>query len=118
MIALTMGLAYPFAQASLERFKLRKTWYGDLQGHFIGSGTRLVFRGIPLWIVVVGPLTLGMFIAVGQVDWNALGPGSGDMMGRVEAAGVAPALAFAGLSVGWCVGRLPLLSSAFQGRVL
>ena len=118
MIALTMGLAYPFAQASLERFKLRKTWYGDLQGHFIGSGTRLFFRGILLWIVVVGPLTLGMFIAVGQVDWNALGRGSGDMMGRVEAAGVAPALVFAVLSVGWSVLALALLYPAFQAMVL
>src|SRR6476620_3699334 len=51
MIALTLGLAYPFAQASLERFKLRNTWYGDLQGHFAGSGTRLFFRGVSLWIV-------------------------------------------------------------------
>src|SRR3954464_2247122 len=32
MIALTLGLAYPFAQASLERFKIRHTWYGTLQG--------------------------------------------------------------------------------------
>src|SRR3954462_5179384 len=30
MIALPLGLAYPWAQASLERFKLRHTYYGDL----------------------------------------------------------------------------------------
>ena len=45
MIGLTLGLAYPFAQASLERFKLHNTCYGDLQGHFVGSGMRLFFRG-------------------------------------------------------------------------
>src|SRR6185295_185113 len=37
-IGLTLGLAYPWAQASLERFKLRNTHYGDLQGQFVGSG--------------------------------------------------------------------------------
>ena len=30
LIALTVGLAYPFAQASLERYKLRNTYYGNL----------------------------------------------------------------------------------------
>ena len=31
MIGMTLGLAYPWAQASLERFKMRNTYYGDLQ---------------------------------------------------------------------------------------
>src|SRR5262249_35120581 len=31
MIAITLGLAYPFAQASLERFKIRNTYYGELR---------------------------------------------------------------------------------------
>ena len=52
MIAVTLGLAYPWAQASLERFKLRNTYYGDLQGQFVGSGTRLFFRGVLLWFVI------------------------------------------------------------------
>ena len=60
MIGLTLGLAYPWAQASLERFKLRNTHYGDLQGEFVGSGTRLFFRGVLFWIVVVGPFVLGL----------------------------------------------------------
>ena len=59
MIGMTLGLAYPFAQASLERFKLRNTFYGDLQGEFAGSGTRLFFRGILFWLVVVAPFVLG-----------------------------------------------------------
>jgi uncharacterized membrane protein YjgN (DUF898 family) len=117
-IGMTLGLAYPFAQASLERFKLRNTWYGDLQGHFAGSGLRLFFRGILFWLVVVGPLTLGLFAALGQVDWTALGRGSGDAMSRVEAAGVAPALVFAALSVGWSVLAVAVLYPAFQAMVL
>src|SRR5882757_6957266 len=56
MIGMTLGLAYPWAQASLERFKIRNTFYGDLQGQFVGSGTRLFFRGLLFWFVVIGPL--------------------------------------------------------------
>jgi uncharacterized membrane protein YjgN (DUF898 family) len=35
MIALTLGLAYPFAQSRLERFKMRHTFFGDLPGRFV-----------------------------------------------------------------------------------
>src|SRR5947209_2906747 len=73
MIALTLGLAYPWAQGSLERFKLRNTYYGDLQGHFAGSGTRLFFRGMLLWFVVIAPFAFGLMTAIGVVDWNAVG---------------------------------------------
>src|ERR1041385_3055217 len=118
MIGATLGLAYPFAQASLERFKLRNTYYGDLQGHFAGSGVRLFFRGVLLWLVVIVPLLFGLFIALGQVDWAARGRGSGDMMSRIEAAGVAPALVFASLSIGWSVLALALLYPVFQAMVL
>src|SRR6476619_3259620 len=107
MIGLTLGLAYPWAQASLERFKLRNTYYGDLQGHFVGSGWRLFFRGVLFWLVVVVPLGFGLMMAVGAVDWNAVGEatrrGGDDVMGRIEAAGVAPALVVVVLSVGWSV---------------
>jgi uncharacterized membrane protein YjgN (DUF898 family) len=118
MIGVTLGLAYPFAQASLERFKLRNTYYGDLQGHFVGSGVRLFFRGILLWLIVVVPFMLGMLVAAGQVDWSALERGSGDLMSRVEAAGIAPALVFAALSIGWSVLALALLYPVFQAMVL
>ena len=118
MTGVTLGLAYPFAQASLERFKLRNTYYGDLQGHFVGSGLRLFFRGILLWLIVVVPFMLGMVVALGQVDWAALGRGGGELMSRIEAAGVAPALVFAALSVGWSVLALALLYPAFQAILL
>lgn len=122
MIGITLGLAYPWAQASLERFKLRHTYYGDLQGHFVGSGTRLFFRGVLLWVAVVGPLAFGLMMAAGAVDWTAVGEamrrGGDDVMGRIEAAGVAPALVVAVLSVGWSVLAVALLYPAFQAIVL
>jgi uncharacterized membrane protein YjgN (DUF898 family) len=49
----TLGLAYPWAQASLERYKLAHTHYGEWQGKFAGSGTRLFLRGIGLWLMMI-----------------------------------------------------------------
>src|ERR1043165_8261241 len=122
MVALTLGLGYPWAQASLERFKLRNTYYGDLQGHFVGSGTRLFFRGLLLCLAVVVPLMFGLMMAVGAVDWAAVGEamrrGGDDAMSRVEAAGIAPALVVAVLSLGWSVVALALLYPAFQAIML
>jgi uncharacterized membrane protein YjgN (DUF898 family) len=61
-------------------------------------------------------------MAFGAVDWNAvgeaLGRGGDDIIGRVEAAGVAPALVVAVLSVGWSVIALAVLYPAFQAMVL
>jgi len=120
MIGMTFGLAYPFAQASLERFKLRNTHYGDLQGEFVGSGTRLFFRGVLLWIVVVGPFVLGLVLAIGNVDWDALAEagrrGGDDVMSRIE--GVAPALAVAVVGFAWSLIAVALLYPAFQAMVL
>src|SRR5262249_57977215 len=47
---LSVGLAFPWAQASLERYKLAHTHYGAWQGQFAGSGTRLFARGVRLWL--------------------------------------------------------------------
>lgn len=122
MIALTLGLAYPWAQASLERFKLRNTYYGDLQGHFVGSGTRLFFRGVLFWLVIVGPFLFGVMMAIGAVEWTAVGEavrrGGDDVMSRIESAGVAPALVVAVLSFGWSVVAIAVLYPAFQAMVL
>ena len=52
----TLGLAYPWAQASLQRFKMGHTCYGDLEGSFVGKGVTLFLRGLPIWLVVVGPM--------------------------------------------------------------
>jgi uncharacterized membrane protein YjgN (DUF898 family) len=122
MIALTLGLAYPFAQAALERFKLRHTHYGDLQGRFEGSGWRLFFRGVLFWIVVIVPLVTGLLAAIGMVDWAAVSEAtqrSGtDMMSRIESAGVAQAVVVAVIALGWGVIAAALLYPAFQAMVL
>ena len=122
MIGLTLGLAYPWAQASLERFKIRNTYYGNLQGDFTGSGTRLFFRGVLMWLVVVAPFVLGMMVALGGVDWNAVGEavrrGGKEGMSRMEAAGAASAAAFAVISIAWSVIAIAALYPAFQAMML
>ncbi len=52
---LTLGFAYPFTRAALERFKMRNTWYGDLQGRFEGKGSYLFVRGFLMWLAVLIP---------------------------------------------------------------
>ena len=44
---LTLGLAYPWMRASLERYKLANTFYGDLRGSFVASGGAFFARGVP-----------------------------------------------------------------------
>jgi uncharacterized membrane protein YjgN (DUF898 family) len=72
LIALTLGLAYPWAQASLQRYKMRRTFYGDLPGNFAGSGTRLFLRGLPMWLLVMGPLFIGFVALADLIDWDSL----------------------------------------------
>lgn len=57
---LTLGLTYPWARASLERYKMRHTFYGDVQGSFAGSAWQLFKRGVLLWAVIVLPLFIGL----------------------------------------------------------
>src|SRR5258705_12477285 len=37
LILSTLGLGYPFAQSRVQRFKIRKTFFGDLEGPFEGT---------------------------------------------------------------------------------
>jgi hypothetical protein len=72
-VALTLGLAYPWMVASLERYKMRSTFYGNLGGAFAGAGWRLFWRGILIWLLIIGPLAAGIVAAVTIVDWPAVG---------------------------------------------
>ena len=121
---LTFGLAYPFQLASLERFKMENTWYGDLAGRFEGRGIGLLLRGFPIWLLVVGPLLLAVYTFVDAVDWKALADtlhqGGDDMMARLEGSnsGFGMVVAFAMLMAGVAVTAAALLYPAFQAIVL
>ena len=40
-------------RASLERYKMTNTWYGDQQGAFTATGGKLFRHGFVLWLVVI-----------------------------------------------------------------
>jgi uncharacterized membrane protein YjgN (DUF898 family) len=50
---ITLGLALPWREAALERYKMRHCYYGDLEGSFEGSGWEFFRRGWWLWLLAV-----------------------------------------------------------------
>jgi uncharacterized membrane protein YjgN (DUF898 family) len=72
LVALTLGLAWPWAMASLERYKMRNTFYGRLGGGFAGSGTRLFRQGVVIWLLTVGPLAAGLAAGETLIGWSAV----------------------------------------------
>ncbi|MBG0810466.1 DUF898 family protein [Methylosinus sp. H3A] len=51
LLMLTLGLALPWAEAALERYKMRHTFYGALEGDFVGRGGDFFKRGWWIWAV-------------------------------------------------------------------
>jgi uncharacterized membrane protein YjgN (DUF898 family) len=71
LIIVSLGLAYPWAQANLQRDMMRHTSYGKLPGRFEGSGWRLFVRGLPLWLGIVSPLLVAAGFLAAYTDWHA-----------------------------------------------
>lgn len=71
LVIITAGLALPWYQAALERYKLRNSFYGDLQGRFDATGGALFKQIWWLWVV-----TVLAFILVGGLA-TALPPAAG-----------------------------------------
>jgi uncharacterized membrane protein YjgN (DUF898 family) len=127
IIAVTLGLAYPFAQASLERYKMRNTFLGDLRGRFEGTGVRLFLQGFLMWLLVIGPLLVGigaLAVAAVSFDPSIL---SEILEGEGESAlerlvGQSPALAGAtvvfSLALFWSLVAALLLYPVFQAMLL
>ena len=62
LVAITLGLAFPWREAALERYKMRHTFYGDLQGRFVGTGWGLFKAAVAIWLI--GLLAFAAMIAV------------------------------------------------------
>src|SRR6202012_1998364 len=56
----------------LQRFTMKHTCYGDLEGAFVGRGSALFGRGLSMWLAVVGPIVFAFFALGALVDWNTL----------------------------------------------
>lgn len=55
---LTLGLLLPWREAALERYKMRHSYYGDLQGSFEGRGWEFFKRGWWLWLLLLPSIYL------------------------------------------------------------
>jgi uncharacterized membrane protein YjgN (DUF898 family) len=75
LVMVTLGLALPWREASLERYKMRHSFYGDLQGSFEGRGWEFFKRGWWLWLLApiaysVWPLAPFVYGAFKAVEWR------------------------------------------------
>lgn len=75
LVMLTSGLALPWRTAALERYKMRHSYYGDLQGSFEGSGWEFFKQGWWLWLLapiafVAWPLAPFIYGAFKAVEWR------------------------------------------------
>ncbi len=59
LVFLTLGLALPWREASLERYKMRHSHYGDLQGDFEGEAWD--FFKSAWWLWLLSPLAVAFF---------------------------------------------------------
>jgi uncharacterized membrane protein YjgN (DUF898 family) len=62
--SITLGIALPWRQAALERFKMKHTSYGDLAGRFEATGGALFKRGWHLWLATALLVAFPFFVGV------------------------------------------------------
>jgi uncharacterized membrane protein YjgN (DUF898 family) len=119
LILLTLGLAYPFAQSRLERFKMGHTFFGDLPGRFEGSGLKLLLRGFVLWLLAVVPFAIGLIATLMAIDWDTLAAiGGDDQASWLETSGLGGAVVYAVLTATWLMLSFALLYPMFQAMLL
>lgn len=75
LVVLTLGLALPWRQAALERYKMQHSHYGDLQGSFEGRGWEFFKRGWLLWLlapfaIVMFPLAPFLYAEYKALEWR------------------------------------------------
>lgn len=68
LTVLTLGLAYPWRSAALERYKIRHTRYGALEGSFVGTGWAFFKRGVWIWAISLF-LVISLAVFLVREDW-------------------------------------------------
>lgn len=68
LVVLTLGLALPWRGAALERYKMRHSYYGSLQGRFEGHGWEFFKRGWWLWLLAIVSILFTLFAPV--IAWR------------------------------------------------
>lgn len=125
---ITLGLALPWRSAALERYKMHHTYFGDLQGAFVGTGSELFKRGWGLWLIgIIGFIgtfvTLPLLIAGSSFDKAVTGAvfGTGILILLVFAVLAIPL--FKAIDTRWCLegirfGAVSLVSALRKRSVL
>ena len=73
LVGVTLGLALPWREAALERYKMKHTYYGDLQGSFVGQGWDFFKRGVWIWLVaIILPVAFVLIGWAGFLNKNGL----------------------------------------------
>jgi len=100
---LTLGLALPWREAALERYKMKHLHYGDLQARFDGRGWELFKRAWWLWLlsflIITVPFTYPAYKAIVWRWWI-----DGVRIGEVRFESDLPAGGLMGLywaTIGW-----------------
>ena len=75
LMILTLGLVLPWRAAALERYKMRHSHYGDLQGSFEGRGWEFFKRGWWLWLLTpiaffVYPIAPFIYAGYKAIEWR------------------------------------------------
>jgi uncharacterized membrane protein YjgN (DUF898 family) len=75
LMILTLGLILPWRAAALERYKMRRSHYGDLQGSFEGRGWEFFKRGWWLWLLTpialyVSPIAPFVYAGYKAIEWR------------------------------------------------
>ncbi|WP_158806784.1 DUF898 family protein [Beijerinckia sp. L45] len=73
VVLLTLGLAWPWRVAALERYQLGHSGYGVLPGRFDGEGSGLFRRVAWMWIVMMIPVGCLAYLAMttaATLDWS------------------------------------------------
>src|SRR6185437_7965584 len=107
VVLLTLGLAWPWREATLERYKMRHSWYGDLQGDFVGKPWEFFKRAWGYWLaapfaLVLFPLLPFVYAWFRAAEWRWWL--SGIRFGGVRLESKLPGNAFTGLYwkvIGW-----------------
>jgi uncharacterized membrane protein YjgN (DUF898 family) len=112
----TLGLAFPWTTAYLEKIKMRETWYGDVQGDFVGRPLDLFKSGILIWAIGFGLPVLLVAVAFAKTPEGFLSALLHDLMqGDMNPRGpVASALAALGGALTLAVFVALALFPAFQ----
>src|SRR5690242_8255044 len=75
LVVLTLGLAWPWREAALERYKMQHSYYGDLQGGFEGRGWEFFKQAwwlLPCALVslVLLPLLPFVYARFRAIEWR------------------------------------------------